>query len=284
MNLVDAGPRSSMTEAERLRISTFIEKEFGIKMPANKKSLLEGRLAKRLVACGLSTYTAYFDLISTSPAGDEEFLHFEDLVSTHETSFFREITHFDYLATKVLPALVRSGQGERLEVLSAACSTGEEAYTLAMVIDSTVQGLSGRNREFRVEGVDLSSHAVAIAQRGVYHRERTRTIPEEWRNQYLMTSKDKSKGLCRFIPELRQSMSFHTGNFLGNLNLVQRSYDLVFCRNVLIYFDPGNQKRVIRLLLDRLKPEGLLFLGHSETMLSMGLPVKSVYHGVYQKS
>jgi chemotaxis protein methyltransferase CheR len=281
MILEGAAPK--MTEAERQRISDFIEKEFGIKMPVGKKTLLEGRLSKRLSACGMKSFGAYFDFVTKDPAGRDEFLEFADLVSTHETSFFREPGHYEFLSKKVLPALLSRPEARSLQILSAACSTGEEAYTLGMVVSESLAA-HRRDRPFAIEGVDLSVRAVAIASRGVYLAERTKSVPAELKKNYLMRSKDPRHEVCRFVPELRKSMSFHTGNLLGDLGLSQYTYDIIFCRNVLIYFDPPNQRRVISTLLSHLKPEGYLFLGHAETVVSLDLAVRTVAHAVYQKA
>lgn len=280
--ILSAGLAPTMSEAERLRISEFIEAEFGIKMPAQKKSLLEGRLSKRVVACGLTSYAEYFFYVTRDPRGQDEFLRFADLVSTHETSFFREPGHFDYLARQALPRFLEVQEGRSLDVLSAACSTGEEAYTLAMVLRDGFRGAGSPDR-FLVEGVDLSDRAVGIARRGVYLEERSRTIPEELKKRGLMRSKNRKDQLVRVVPELRAKTRFHTGNLLGDLALGQSTYHIIFCRNVLIYFEPATQKKVLSLLLGRLKPQGLLFLGHSETMISLSMPMRPVAHAVYQR-
>jgi chemotaxis protein methyltransferase CheR len=279
-NLANVPP---MTENERKAISAYIENEFGIRMPVAKKTLLEGRLAKRVAACGLPDYGAYFDFVTKDLAGQDEYLHFMDLVSTHETSFFREPRHFEFLSRSVIPALCGEEGRRSISVLCAACSTGEEAYTLGMLIDSNLRERRRNDMSFFVEGLDLSNKAVNIAERGVYLTERIKKIPDELQKRYVMTSKDRTKDLCRFVPELRRNMRFHTGNLLGDLALLQHFYDIVFCRNVLIYFDRSNQHRVIATLLNRMHPDSFLFLGHSETMLSFDFPLRSVAHSVYIK-
>jgi len=273
----------SMTEAERRRIGDFVEGEFGIKMPAAKKSLLEGRLGKRLLACGLPSYGAYFEFVTQSPQGRDEYLHFLDLVSTHETSFFREPRHFHYLEDRLLPSLCAERGRRSISVLCAACSTGEEAYTIAMLADAALEEGDRGDIELLAEGIDLSHKAVSVAARGVYLAERAAKIQGELRRRYLMESRDRSKGLCRFVPELRAKLSFHTGNLLGDLALERRSYDIVFCRNVLIYFDRSNQRKVIARLVDAMVSGSFLFLGHSETMLTFDFPLRSVAHSVYQR-
>ena len=273
-----------MTAEEQRRISTFIEEEFGIRMPESKKSLLEGRLAKRVVKCAKATYREYFDFILRDPQGRDEFLVFQDLVSTHETSFFREERHFQYLEQGILPSLLGQENRKSLDVLSAPCSTGEEVYSLAMVIDKALEVHRRRTLPFLVEGIDLSTRAIAIADRAVYLADRTKTIPLEVKHRYLMHSKNRDKPFCRIVPELRERVVFHPGNLLNSLNLLQPTYDIILCRNVLIYFDQANQRSALSRLLNHLKPKGFLFLGHSESMLGLNLPVRSVAQAVFQKT
>ena len=272
-----------MTEAERSRISAFVEREFGIKMPPGKKSLLEGRLGKRVAACGLESFGSYFDYVTKGKGRTDEYFHFMDLVSTHETAFFREPRHFEYLRASALPILCDQEGRRSISVLCAACSTGEEAYTLAMIIDSTLMELRRSDIDFTVEGFDLSSKTIDVAAEGIFPAGRAATIPEGLRRRYLMMSKDRSKGVCRFVPELRVKLRFHTGNLLGDPGLDKGSYDILFCRNVLIYFDHANQRRVVASLVRHMNPNSFLFLGHSETLLNPDLPLRSVAHSVYRE-
>jgi len=277
-----AAETPKLRESERVRISQFIEAEFGIKMPEAKKSLLEGRLGKRLAATGMRSYGEYFDFVTADLRGRDEFLRFVDLVSTHETSFFREPAHFDFLAQQALPK-VAAVDGGPVTVLSSACSTGEEVYSLAMVVAAGLRQLRRAEFDFTVEGMDLSERAVAIAQRGVYLAERVKTVPPALAREYLMRSRDPQKNLRRVVPEIRRRTSFHPENLLTGPAFHSKTYDIVFCRNVLIYFEPANQRKVIQGLLNRLKPHGYLFLGHSETMVSLDLGVRSVANAVYQR-
>lgn len=272
-----------MTAVEQQRISTFIEEEFGIRMPDSKKSLLEGRLAKRVAKCALRSYGDYFDFILKNPQGRDEFLVFQDLVSTHETSFFREVRHFQLLEQTLLPTLMNRPDLRSLDILSAPCSTGEEVYSLGMVVDKVREAQGCRTLPFLIEGLDLSERAIGIANRGVYLNERTKTIPSELKRRYLMRSKSREKPFCRVVPELRERTVFHPGNLLGSMNLLQASYDIIFCRNVLIYFDPSNQRSALEGLVRHLRPRGYLFLGHSESMLGWNLPLRPVTQAVYQK-
>jgi chemotaxis protein methyltransferase CheR len=270
----------AMTEAELLKISTFVENEFGIRMPREKKPLLEGRLAKRVVATGQKNYGQYLDFVTRDPAGRDEYLVFADLVSTHETSFFREPGHLNFLE-KWVPEWRRRNQGQQFQLLSAACSTGEEAYSAAMVLDAAFEA-EGDLPRYQVEGIDISDRAVGIAQRGVYLAEPTRKIPQHLSSRYLMEGMGTKAHLRRFVPELRGRMLFHMGNLLGAPGFQSQRYDVIFCRNVLIYFDAQTQKQVLGLLLSHLRDDGLLILGHSETMAAIEFPVRSLAPAVYQ--
>lgn len=271
-----------LNEAEQRVISEFVEREFGIKMPPSKKSLLQGRLAKRLAACRITSYGRYFDFITKDPAGRDEFLHFTDLVSTHETSFFREDKHFGFLSEVVMPRLAAQTSKSEIRVLSAACSSGEEAYSLAMQISDDLLKWGRQYTSVFVEGFDLSQRMVDVATRAVYTGERIVRIPLEQQKRYLMRSKNHHEDLYRFVPELRSKMFFHTGNLLSAQALSKPSYDIIFCRNVLIYFDHANQVKAIANLLKHLDPDGYLFLGHSESMSRVGLPIRPVGNAVFQ--
>lgn len=275
----DHGSIAPLTDGEFRKISSFIEREFGIRMPEAKKSLLQGRLHKRLVACGKRSYGEYFRFVSEEPDGKDEFLVFTDLVSTHETSFWREPGHFKHLR-QVLPGLA-AGRAQ-LRFLCAACSTGEEAYSLAMTVDDTLSEARLGRVAFTIEGFDLSSHVVEAARRGVFSEARAKKIPAELMRRYMMRSKTPGKDVCRAVPELRERMLFHTGNLLDDMGLAERRYDVIFCRNVLIYFDRQNQHKVIAALASRLNDDGYLYLGHSETISNLDLPLKTIGHAVYQ--
>jgi len=280
-----SGPdaRPSLRAHEQRAIAEFVETRFGIQMPPSKKALLEGRLAKRLVACGAGSYGDYFDFITRNPAGRDEFLHFVDLVSTHETSFFREERHFDFLSRVVIPELCRDRGRKRLDVLCAACSSGEEAYSIGMRIglDRDNGGL-GRF-DFSIEGFDLSPRMIEVARRGVYAATRVAKIPAGLAQPWLMRSKDPKRDLFRVVPELRARTLFHEGNLLSDLDLRGDVYDIVFCRNVLIYFNRANQKRALSALLAHLAPGGYLFLGHSESLGGSDLPARRIATGVFRK-
>jgi chemotaxis protein methyltransferase CheR len=210
-----------------------------------------------------------------------------DVVSTNKTDFFREPEHFEFLVQKVLPELVarsesENGCGRPLLLWSAGCSTGEEPYTLAMVVNEWGQAHPGLR--FRVLATDLSTTVLAKADRGVFTAEVVRPVPTELRRKYFMRSRDRESNLLRVVPELRQMVEFRRLNFMdADFGLSQKA-DVIFCRNVIIYFDRTTQEKIMQKLAAQLVPGGYAFVGHSETLHDMDLPLVSVAPALYRKT
>lgn len=272
-----------MSEAVRERFAAFIETEFGIKMPAIKKSLLEGRLAKRLRALALPSFDEYCDYFFSADGHEKELPYFSDLVSTHKTDFFREPSHYETLRTSILPSLASQGIGtERpLELWSSACSTGEEPYTLAMVLDDFGKTLP--SYKYSILASDISEPAIAKAVRAVYHEHLIKPIPEQYKRSYLLKGNGDKSHLVRIAPMLRSRVRFRTVNLMDEEYGIGTLMDIIFCRNVLIYFDKERQSSIISRFAENLRPGGYLFLGHSETILGPHPIMKPVVSTVYQK-
>ncbi|MEK6793439.1 MAG: CheR family methyltransferase [Spirochaetota bacterium] len=272
-----------MSEEVRGRFAAFIETEFGIKMPAIKKTLLEGRLAKRLRALSFSSFDEYCDYLFSASGHEKELPYFSDLVSTHKTDFFREPSHYETLRSKILPEFAARGIGVNrpLDLWSAACSTGEEPYTLAMVLDDYGKSLPAYR--YTILGSDISEPALAKALRAVYHEHLTKPIPEMFRKAYLFRGSGDKSHLVRIAPVLRAQVRFRAINLMDEEYAVGSLMDIIFCRNVLIYFDKENQGRIIARLAENLRPGGYLILGHSETILGPHPIMKAVVSTVYQK-
>lgn len=270
-----------MTEEERVRISSYIEKEFGIKMSEAKKPLLTGRLSKRLRSLKMGSFGEYFDFIHT-PKGRDEYRIFTDLVSTHETSFFREPAHYDFLINEALPALYRAGAGQDrdLHILSAACSTGEEVYSAACAVEEFARLNKIKNIRYRITGTDISMHVVHFAVRGVYNQKAVVKLPV-FAHKYFMRSKDPAKSVVRVIPEIREKTRFMEMNLLDKSYPFDTKFDVIFCRNVMIYFDRKTQEHVSSKLCEVLAPGGYLLVGHSETLLGFPLPITSIAPATY---
>jgi chemotaxis protein methyltransferase CheR len=271
----------NMTEDERLEISSYIEKEFGIKMPEAKKPLLTGRLSKRLRHLKMKSFSEYFDLIHM-PQHSDEYRTFIDLVSTHETSFFREASHFDYLMETALPHLMHAGVGTQrpLSFLSAACSTGEEMYSMAIVLEEFAVQQRIRNFKYHLIGTDISVNVLQTAARGVYKSAVIEKIPL-FAHKYFMRSKDSRKDAVRIIPEIRMHIECMEMNLLDAKYPFDYVFDVIFCRNVMIYFNRKTQERVARTLCRHLSPEGYLFVGHSESLLGFPLDIETVAPATY---
>jgi chemotaxis protein methyltransferase CheR len=270
-----------LSDTDFARLSQYIHSECGIKMPVPKKVMLEARLRRRLRARGIGSFEEYCDFLFSPEGMEQERLCMIDVVTTNKTDFFREPRHFEYLAQTALPELMHlCGAGTR-NIWSAGCSTGEEPYTLAMVLSEFAARTPGFN--FSILATDISTAVLEKAVRGIYKEERAETVPPELKRKYLMRSKDRGKRLVRVLPEVRSLVNFRRLNFLEHDFGMRELQDIIFCRNVIIYFDRPTQEKVLTRLCQHLIPGGYLFMGHSETLSSLDLPLVSVGHMVYRK-
>ena len=210
--------------------------------------------------------------------------HLIDAVTTHKTDFFREPAHFEYLVKQVVPELFRtSGAGSRrpLEVWSSACSTGEEVYTLAMVLSEYARQSSAGFR-FRVTGSDISLAVLETARAAVYPESAIGPVPADLR-RYLLRSRDRSRQTVRMAPEIRATVQFRPVNLMDPGYGFQDPVDVVFCRNVMIYFERETQGDVLARITATLRPGGYLFMGHSESLLGLDLPLRQMAATVYRR-
>lgn len=277
--------RVSMDDGEFGRFSAFIESELGIKMPPGKKVMLEARLHKRLRALRLPSFGAYYDHVFQAEGGESELIFLIDAVTTNKTDFFREPSHFDYLRAAVLPELLqKEGAGLRrpVTVWSAGCSTGEEPYTLAMVLSEFSAEVPGYR--FTILATDISSRVLEAAHTGIYEEEKVEPVPMALRRRYLLRAKDRDQRLVRIVPSLRQNIRFRRLNLMDADFGMRGEIDVIFCRNVVIYFDRPTQERLVLRFTQCLRPGGFLFMGHSETLAGMQVPVVTVAPTVYRKA
>ncbi|RCK79097.1 MAG: Chemotaxis protein methyltransferase CheR [Candidatus Ozemobacter sibiricus] len=275
---------TEMSPAEFRRMSEFIYQRWGIHLPPSKKALLEGRLRKRLHQLRLPGFKEYCQYLFSPEGMAREALEMVDLVTTNKTEFLREPDHFEYLTATVLPTLAADqtgGTGDRFLVWSAGCSSGEEPYTLAMVLSEFAA--SHPHFRFRILATDISARMLAIARDGIYPEERIAPVPLEWRRRYLMRSKDPARRVVRFTPEIRARITFQRLNLMEVGTQVRETFQIIFCRNVIIYFDRFTQEKLLREFYRRLPPGGYLFLGHSETLTGLDIPLLNVAPTVYRK-
>lgn len=273
-----------LTDRHFKHLSEFIHSICGIKLPASKKTMLEGRLRKRLRALGIRSFDEYCRYLQSSEGMTLECVHMVDVVTTNKTDFFREPAHFEYLVNTGLPELaVSKGAGvrSRLRTWSAGCSTGEEPYTLAMVLSEFARTCPGF--QFSILATDISTAVLQTARKAIYPHDRIDPVPMPLRKKYLLKSKDKARGLVRISPELRSRVTFQRINFMDSNFGIRQPMDIIFCRNVLIYFDRPTQEMVLRQFCHHLNPGGFLFTGHSETLQNMRLPVEQVSASVYKR-
>ncbi|MEE8611412.1 MAG: CheR family methyltransferase [Sphingomonas aquatilis] len=261
------------------RLAALIYDETGIKMPRTKATMLEGRLRRRLRDTGTATLNAYCDLLFADPSANGEIDHLINAVTTNKTDFFREPGHFDFLANTVLPTMVKQGR-RRIRTWSAACSTGAEPYTMAMVLDRFAEA---NRMEYGILATDIDTEVLETARRGIYPAEQVDPVPSVMRQRYVAASTDRRAAKVRIAPELRSAIGFARLNLMDTHYPVGEPMDIIFCRNVLIYFDKPTQEAVVRRLCDCLRPGGYLFLGHSESIAGMDLPVKTVSYTVFER-
>ena len=273
-----------MSSRDFQRIASLIEQEAGIKMPPGKQTMVEGRLRKRVRALGLEDFSAYCTLLFDQGGLDRELTHLINAVTTNKTDFFREPEHFDYLVEKMVPALLakRRETQPMLKIWSAASSNGAEAYTLAMVLSD----LKAQRRDFRfsILGTDISTEVLAHGRRAVYSAEMIAPVPIEMQQRYVMQARAPgARREVRIVPELRRLVNFLRLNLMDGSYPFDTDVDVIFLRNVLIYFEKPDQAAVVGRLVGHLRPGGYLVLGHSESMIGTNLPVRQVAPAVFQK-
>lgn len=270
----------SMTSKEFQQLSEFIHREVGIKLPPTKKTMLEARLQKRVRMLRMSGFKEYYSYLFSETGLEEELQNLIDVVTTNTTDFFREPRHFEYLSSNVLPEWCKRGGGQAFSLWSAGCSSGMEPYTLAMVLSEFAETRQGFS--FNIVATDISMDMLRTAQRGIYDEEKVVTVPHHMKRKYLLRSKDRNRGLVRITPELRRMIAFRRLNFMEEFRF-ERPLDVIFCRNVIIYFDRPTQELLFQRFCRYLKPGGNIFIGHSESLTGMDLPLEQVAPTIYRK-
>lgn len=275
-----------LTDSDFMRLSRFIEREVGILMPMEKKSLLTARLQKRLRLLQMSSFSDYVDWVLSPAKSGDELVNFLDLVTTNKTDFFREQAHFDYLTNTVFPELFsRKGAGVQtpLNIWSAPCSTGEEPYTMAIVAWEFAKARQLTRLNCHILATDLSTKALRKGKSAVYESDRVALVPMEIKKAYMLRSKDRKKNLVKMGKMLRDLVTFQHLNFMDTEYRIAKMYDVIFCRNCLIYFDNQTSEQIVTKLCQNLEPRGYFFVGHSETLNRLDVPLRQVAPTIYQK-
>lgn len=261
----------TITDSEFRQFQSFIFDAAGISLAPAKKALVSGRLAKRLRACQLDSYGAYFALVSSDAHRAERQIAI-DLLTTNETYFFREPKHFDFLGT-----VASEVRAPVFRTWSAACSSGEEAYSIAMVLADRLAG-----RPFEVVGTDISTRMLQAAQRGHYPDIRARQMPVDYRKRFCLRGTGAQEGTLLVERGLRQQVRFAQANLVVPLPDLGR-FDVVFLRNVMIYFDAATKREVVQRVSSLLRPDGYLCIGHSESLHDLGVDLIPVSPSIFRK-
>lgn len=266
---------TAMTDAEFRKLQVLIRQEAGIHLEPAKRSLLIARLSRRLRALGLRSFGEYYDQVRSEDSDEKS--HMIDAICTNETHFFRDVRQFDFFRTVVLPDI--SGRSDRIRIWSAGCSTGEEPYSLAMAALDVLG--HPPSRDIEILASDLSSKALAAARNGIWPEKKAGEIPQPLLRAFMMRGVGAREGMIAAGPEIRSLIRFSRMNLINDLRSPALVHDVIFCRNVLIYFDPPTRHQVVTRLLGLLRPGGYLFLGHSESLAGMSSAVRSVGPTVY---
>ena len=278
-------PEVTVTPALFARFQHLIYHQTGIWLSESKTALLCGRLARRLRALHFKSLREYYGLVS-QPEQHEERVRMIDAITTNETRFFREPKHFEYLIGTLFPLWRKlAGQGlrsKKVRVWSAGCSTGEEPYSLAMVLAENLPACEGW--DVRILATDISTRVLAIAQEGIYRIAGSVDIPRDLLQRFMLKGHSEYEGKMKVVREIRDMVEFQRLNLGDGVYPVKETFDAIFCRNVLIYFDATSKTRVVDKLARHLASQGLLFIGHAENLHSITQGLKSVAPTVYLQS
>lgn len=274
---------AALTDSQFHKLSCFIHKNVGIKMPDEKRLMVQSRLTSRLKSLKMDNFDDYLKLaFSNTPEGNEEIALMINAVTTNLTNFFRENAHFEYLTNVVLPELAKKNE-KKIELWSAGCSSGQEPYTLSIVMQEFMRKNPGKIKDYSILATDISSKVLDKALDAVYPMSEVESLSYDLKKRYFLKSKDLKNPCVRLKPQIREKVVFERLNFMDSVYPKTTQKNAIFCRNVLIYFDKATQESVIRKLLQHLVPGGYLFLGHSETIFGMKLPLKTVGPTIFKK-
>jgi len=264
------------------RLGKFIMSQYGIKMPPQKKTFLQGRLQKRLKELKFSDFAAYIDFVFSSRGRIEELPCMIESVCTNKTDFFREPVHFDFLLSQGFGDYIAKTGKKNLSVWSAGCSTGEEPYTIAMQLKEYSK--LHQHIDFRILATDISNSVLQHAAMGIYIVDKTTMIPANYLVRYLQKGKGAYEHKVRVVSDLRRTITFQQFNLLDKDYNGMGIFDIIFCRNVLIYFERELQYKILRQFCQHISPGGYLFLGHSESIAGLDLPLTLIKPTIFMKA
>lgn len=261
---------------EFAQIKAFAYETFGLDLREGRERLVCCRLGKHLRAGGFKSFEEYFRYVQSDRSG-EALVSLIDALTTNHTSFLREREHFDFLTTTILPGL----RGRReMAIWSAACSTGEEPYSILFSVREVQRSAPGP--ELRLAATDISTKVLAIATEGIYPKDRLIGLPPAWISTYFDRIGAKEQERFRVKAPLRACVTFRRMNLMDPFP-AHATYTVIFCRNVMIYFNKATQTKLVNRLAERLEPGGYLFVGHAESLTGIDHPLKYVRPAIYRK-
>lgn len=273
---------TNLREKEFIVLRDFIEDQLGICMTDKKKSLIESRLQKRLKVLSFSGFDEYCSYLLTPHGYARELPRLTDAVTTNKTDFFREPEHFRFLEDKVIiPQLKNRTISTPFSFWSSACSSGEEVYTSAIVLDTIRSTYPQFN--YRILGSDISDEVLEKARLGIYDQSKISMIDESLKKKYFLKGKDQNINLVKIKRDLTRNITYKKINLISDISQIQNQFDVIFCRNVMIYFSRTTQQKILLDLYGKLKPGGYLMIGHSEFLRGIDLPFIQVGSSIYQK-
>ncbi|MBV6457198.1 MAG: Chemotaxis protein methyltransferase [Fimbriimonadaceae bacterium] len=274
-----------MTKAEFEALRQLVFEMTGIKLADSKQQMLLSRLGKRLRANNLTTFRDYLNLLRSDLRGKGEMSEFINAVTTNKTGFFREPHHFDFIINQVIPEAKKSSlpASRNLSVWHAGCSTGEEAYTLAIALREGVPDINSWN--VRQLATDIDSNVLDQARKGIYEIEKLEPVPLPLVRKYFLRGKGERSEQVRVKPELGEWLSLQRFSLLDKSWPIGEStrFDVIFCRNVMIYFDKPTQRELVARFRNCLRPNGYLIIGHSESLFGISDELELIGRTVYQR-
>jgi len=270
----------AITDREFHELRTFIHSHTGIALSDHKRALVCSRLGKRLRAHGFRCYADYYRLLTESDPDEIELGEMINAITTNKTDFFREPHHFKFLADDVFPAMrARSGE-RRVRLWSSASSSGEEAYSLAITALESFADIN--NWDLKILATDIDTNMLTRGETGVYTADHATRVPDPFRKRYFLRGHGEHAGRFMVKPELQSLVRFRRLNLMDNPWPMHGLFDVIFCRNVIIYFDKPTQRTLINRLANQLKPGGYLMLGHSESLHGISTRFQFINHSIYR--
>lgn len=272
--------QQEITDGELDAIIKLIKTHTGITMNPSKRQLIMRRLQSRLKAVGLQSYSAYIEYLKQGNA--VELLEFSNAVTTNLTSFFREMHHFDYLKETIIPEIIqkKSRTSKRLRIWSAGCSTGEEPYSIAMTLRNMIQDLP--KWDIKILATDIDSNVLQTSKNGCYNKQRVEKIPQNFLHRYFSEKVQGKETIYTAGNDLKNLIKFNRLNLMEPWPM-KGQFDVIFCRNVIIYFDKDTQRKLVDRYANVVTDDGFLILGHSETLLNVSTRFELIGKTIYRK-